>query len=70
MANIMVTDDDRIIVWALQGGFLQRALYVLNCAQDSEKITALWALSNITSCKSKDLIKDVLLEEALIERVI
>jgi len=65
-----MSDNDKIIMWAIQGGFLARALEILNCSTTENKKNVLFTLSNITGCRDKDLIDSVIKDYLLVDRVL
>jgi len=48
LSNLFASDDDKIVMWAFQGGYLPRALEILNTGIDMDRRHILFGLSNIT----------------------
>lgn len=48
LSNFFASDEDKIVMWAFQGGFLPSALEILNTGIDMDRRHILFGLSNIT----------------------
>jgi len=69
LANLMSGDGETVIVWALQGGFLPRALEILQNGATEDRKFILWSLSNITGSVYETHISTVLEEDLLMQYV-
>ena len=70
MSSFFVSEDNNVVVWAIQEGLFPNILEILNTAIGSDKVKALYTLSNITGGKNQDQIRDLLEESLLIDRVL
>lgn len=70
LSNFFVSSDDKIEMWAFQGGLLPRALEILNNGIAMDRKNILFALTNITASENKEHITNILEESYLMTRIL
>ena len=70
LSSFSVSSNESLVVWAFQGGFLPRALEILNSGTTLDRTNILFTLANITGSLNKEHIHDVMQESYLIQRIL
>ena len=70
LSQLFVSTEDKIVMWAFQGGLLPRALEILNTGITKDRKHILFGLSNITAGENKEHIANIMEESYLMTRIL